>query len=80
MRKKNTFHPKKRCVQSRQEKWKCIRKDKRVSRRHTNSSKKDGSLSNWKNVVEGKPIKFQKKKNTQKKKKRLLGWKTERAA
>ena len=39
----------KKCVQSSQEKWKCIRKDKRVLRRSANSSKKDKSLSNWKN-------------------------------
>ena len=50
-KRKNKTHfikKKKKCVQSSQEKWKCITKDKRVSRRNTNSSRKDGSLSNWK--------------------------------
>ena len=73
-KKKDTFHqPKKKCVQSRQEKWKYIRKDKRVSRRNTNSSRLDGSLSNWKkkkNAVEWKPIKFQKKISKKRKEKR----------
>ena len=47
-KKTHFINQKKKCVQSRQEKWKYIRKDKRVSRRNTNSSRLDGSLSNWK--------------------------------
>ena len=47
-KKKLRYISSKKWIQSSQEKWKCIRKDKRVSRRNANSSRKDGSLSNWK--------------------------------
>ena len=41
-----------------------VRKDKRVSGRNAKLSKKDESLSNWKNqknAIEWEPIKFKKK-------------------
>ena len=74
-KRKNKTHfikKKKKCVQSSQEKWKCITKDKRVSRRNTNSSKKDGSLSNWKeNAVECNKIPKKKLKKKKKRKENL---------
>ena len=38
---------KEKSVQSSQETWKCLRKDKRTSNRNANSSNKDDTLSNW---------------------------------
>ena len=57
------FIKERKCVQSSQEKWKCVRKDKTVSGRNGKLSKKDESLSNWKNqknAIEWEPIKFKK--------------------
>ena len=62
----------KKCVKSSKEKWKCIRKDKRVSRRNANSSRKDRSLSNWKKQKMQLSESQQNSKTIPKKKKKKL--------